>query len=225
MGVASEPIPVPPGIEAAGADAWLASDDWSVLVYQLFFLPGDGLVWAIASYAPSVAAFLEIGPDDYGSVLGGFVSACAWIVLVVTTAIVYQKIRDVDDALTRGVATLGADLVRGARIARALLVRTLRERKKPREATIEVAEDIDLGREELRVLRLHGDLKPGYALAVSEVATTIHARVRHAQELLERLTKLQLLESTVGGLDGENAYRLTRSGRAFLIFRQMKPKT
>jgi hypothetical protein len=225
MGVASQPIPVPPGLEAAGADAWLASDDWSVQLYQLFSLPGDSLVWAIASYMPSVAAFLEIGPDDYGSVLAGFVSACAWIVLMVTTAIVYQKIRDVDDALTRGVASFGAHVVRGTRIARALFARALRERKKPRETTIEVAEDIDLGREELQVLRLHGNLKPGYALAVSEVATTIHARVRHAQDLLERLTKLQLLESTVGGLDGENAYRLTRSGRAFLIFRQMKPKT
>ena len=73
-------------------------------------------------------------------------------------------------------------------------------------------------------MRIHGELGPGYALAVSEVAASLRARVNHAQELLERLTKLQLLESTVGGLDGENAYRLTRTGRAFLIFRQMARK-
>jgi hypothetical protein len=225
MGATAEAIPVPPGIEAAGADAWLTSHDTGALLYQLFFLPGDCLVWAVATYLPSVAAFLEIGPADYGGVLAGFVSTCAWILLVVTAAIVYQKIVDADVALTRGVARLSARVVRSTRIARALLASRFRAREKPHGGKIEFGEDIDLSREELRVLQIHGELGPGYALAVSEVAGSLRARVHHAQELLERLTKLQLIESTVGGLDGENAYRLTRAGRAFLIFRQMAPKT
>ena len=224
MGVAAQTIPVPPAIEAGGADAWLGSSDLPAVLYQLFFLPGDCLIWAIASYLPSVAGLFGIGPADYGGVLAGFVSACAWIVLFVTTAIIYQKILDADAALTRGVVSLRSQLVRGARIARALLAARLRERKKPREDKIEFAEEIDLSREELRVLQMHGELGPGYALAVSEIAAMLSARVNHAQELLERLTKLRLLDSTVGGLDGENAYRLTQNGRAFLIFRQMAPK-
>ncbi len=124
-----------------------------------------------------------------------------------------------------GSRALSARLVRSTRIARALLASRFRAREKPRGDKIEFGEDIDLSREELRVLQIHGELGPGYALAVSEVAASLRARVHHAQELLERLTKLQLIESTVGGLDGENAYRLTRAGRAFLIFRQMAPKT
>jgi hypothetical protein len=223
MGVAAQAIPTPPGIEA-GADAFLASTDLSELLSELFFLPGDCFVWAIASYLPSVAVFLNIGPADYGGVLAGFVSTCAWLVLFVTAAIGYQKVVDADAALTRRLAKLRAQLVRGAHIARALLAGWFREREKPREDTLELAADFDLDREELQVLRLHGELGPGYALAVSEVAAELRARLNHAQELLERLTKLKLIESTVGGLDGENAYRLTRSGRAFLIFRQMTPK-
>jgi DNA-binding MarR family transcriptional regulator len=189
-----------------------------------YFLPGDWLIRTIVTYLPALAAFLDISAAGYGGVLSGFVSTCAWLLLLISGSIAYQSIRAADHALTRGVTGLWGETVRRSRIAVALLAARLRRRKEPAPEQIEFTEDLALSRDELRALQLHAELGPGFALAVSEVASALGARTHQAQQVLERLTQLGLLDNTVGGLDGESAYTLTRTGRAFLIFRQLAPK-
>ena len=207
-----------------GSDGHFTLSDLPAWLYEAYFLPGDWLLWTIASYLPGVASFLEIGATGYGGVLSGFVSTCAWLLLLISGSIAYQSIRAADQAMTRGLVDFCADVGRRGRIAVALLRTRMRGRQQAPPATIEVVEDLELSREELNALQLHGELQPGYALAVSDVAAALDARAHHARVLLERLQKLGLLVTTVGGSDGESAYTLTRAGRALLIFRQLAPK-
>jgi len=189
-----------------------------------YFLPGDWLLRTIIAYVPPLAEFLDVSAADYGGLLSGFVSTCVWLLLLIFGSIAYQSIRDADRALTRGVTGLYADAVRRGRIAVALLAARLRRRTGSAPEQIEFAEDVELSPDELRALQLHAELEPGFALAVSEVASALSARTHQAQQVLERLKQLGLIDNTVGGLDGESAYTLTRVGRAFLIFRQLAPE-
>jgi DNA-binding MarR family transcriptional regulator len=84
-------------------------------------------------------------------------------------------------------------------------------------------EEPSLSGDEERALRLYARLAPGFALAVSDVAEELDARVYDVSAVLERLQRLRLLQSTVGGLDDETAYTLTPAGRALLRLRHTRP--
>src|SRR5262252_4170772 len=75
-------------------------------LYRLFFLPGDLFVWALRTYVAPLAGLLGIGPNDYGGVLSGFVSSCAWVIEFVSVAIAVQAVVDFDRRLTSGTQRL-----------------------------------------------------------------------------------------------------------------------
>jgi Mn-dependent DtxR family transcriptional regulator len=86
-------------------------------------------------------------------------------------------------------------------------------------------EEPTLSPDEVRVLELHAKLAPGFALAVSDVAAELQTRVYEVRTALERLQRLELLQATVGGLDGETAYTLTANGRALLRMHHARLRT
>lgn len=225
MDDAAEGIPKPrlPGWNG-GADGQLSLNELLPWLYDAFFLPGDWLIWATAAYLPSVAELLEIGDGDYGGTLSGYLSAFAWLALALAIAIAYQWVRDTDRALTRALVDLRLSIVRRWRIAAAQIASAWRRRKRASAPAFEVRVDLPLSREELCVLQLHAELQPGYALAISDVASALDAGKHDAARMLERLRMLGLISTTIGGLEGESAYTLTRAGRAFLVLRQMAPK-
>lgn len=206
-----EPIPKPsnPFIADTGALALPSFGEW-------FFLPGDWLIYVLASRVPSVAELLQIGPADYGGKLAGFAAWIFWLLLAIALITVTAAVRRFDRALTGGIVGAAVELRRRLRMA---LVR-VRHRRTGREhlaqPAIDVGELPSLRRDELRALELHAKLAPGFALAVSEIADELQLRVHQARALLERLQQLGLLRSTVGGLDGETAYTLSAAGRALL---------
>ena len=217
------PKPLNPfDVDVDGGDAFTVSDV-GPLLQQLFFMPGDWLLWSLSSYAPPLAQFFEISAQNYGGWLSGFVSALAWITLAVGSSMTYTAARSFDEALTRRVVDLFADLRRRARISATLIgyrYRRIREsvQKKP---PVEAPQELELSDAEMRVLRAHAALQPGYALAVSEIAATLNVRSYELQRALDRLMRLHLLNSTIGGLDGETAYTLTPAGSAFIAFRAL----
>lgn len=75
------------------------------------------------------------------------------------------------------------------------------------------------------MLELHARLAPGFALGVSDVAAELAVRIHEIRPALERLTRLKLLQSTVGGLDGETAFTVTAAGRAMLRLYATRPTT
>jgi hypothetical protein len=219
--VATEMDPIPKPLNPFAAESPLALGRVPELLERVFFLPGDWAIWALATYA----RFLGVGASDYGSVLSGVISALCWLALAIALIMVYAAVRDFDRALTRRVSALYGEVRRRLRMAWVLAMsRRHRARARAEAPSADIAQEIVLGNDELSVLRLHAELKPGYAFAVSDIAAALQTRSYEVQGALDNLKRLNLLSATLGGLDGETAYTLTSAGRAYLIFRQLTPK-
>jgi DNA-binding MarR family transcriptional regulator len=204
-------------------------DDFGQLVIpsfgEWFFLPGDWVIYLLTSRVPAVAELLELSVGDYGGTLAGFLAWVCWVAFAIASIAASAAVRRFDRAVTQRLAELVAELRRHARMA-IVLARYRRERHTERkEPSIDVGELPGLRPDELRILRLHAKLAPGFALAVSDVADELGARSHEVRAALERLQKLALLQATVGGLDGETAYTLTAAGRALLQMRHARPRT
>jgi hypothetical protein len=196
------------------------------LLTAIFFWPGNWLLWAVSRHLPAVARFLEIEAHDYGGVLAASLSATAWVFVAVALSLCWKAVRDFDEALTATLVRGHAGLRRRVRVARALIMHRLKSRapKTSLPDTLELVEELEIGERDLRILRALAALAPGYALPVSEAAATVGVPKHEAERTLHRLTRLNLLAAALGGPDGEHAYTLTKAGRGFLLFQQMKPK-
>jgi len=215
-----QPIPTPPNpfVADTGTLVIPSFEEW-------FFLPGDWLIYVLASRVPAGAALFEIGPADYGGTFAGFLAWVCWIVLAITAIAATSVLRRLDRAVTDRIVGAALELRRRVRMALVFARHRRKLRGQRKEPSFDVGEEPSLGRDELRALELHAKLAPGFALAVSDLAEELDARVHEVRAALERLQKLQLLQSTVGGLDGETAYTLTAAGRALLQMRHARPRT
>lgn len=213
-----EPIPTPlnPFVADEGHLTVPSFTEW-------FFLPGDWLIYLLLSRAPAVAEFFEITPADYGAKLSGILAWMSWIVFVVATIALTAAVRRFDRALTNRIVAGAAELTRRVRMTIAFARYRRRQRSDRKEPTFD-GEEPTLTRDEVRALELHTKLSPGFALAVSDYVEDLDVRAHEVRAALERLQRLKLLQSTVGGLDGDAAYTLTASGRALLALRQARPK-
>jgi hypothetical protein len=194
-------------------------------LHRLVFLPGDLFVWTLTTYAAPFARLLGVGPKDYGGVLSGFVSTCAWVVAFVVIALAIQTIVDFDRRVTSAMRRLFATVALRVRITRTLARQRLRawlaSRGQPPEQEV-IANEVEISSAQLQALRLHVKLAPGCLLAVSEAASEAGTRVSVMKELLEGLQRLGLLGRSRGvAEDGEDAYALTRAGMALLVSRKL----
>ena len=206
-------LPTPPNpfvADAASASFALPSP------LELYFWPGDWIVYVAVRYAPPLADGLGLAPEDYGGTFAGFASLAVWLLAILAAIIGYAAVRDFDRAATRGIADFYAEVRRHVRMAITFATYQRRRRAERKEPAMDLQEVPGLSRDELRVLDLHANVEPGYALAVSDVAEKLKARGYEVRGALERLRSLDLLRSTVSGLYDETAYTLTPAGRALL---------
>jgi hypothetical protein len=213
-----ETITTPPN-PFIGADGQLAIPSFE----EWFFLPGDWLIYWLTSRLPAVAEFLGLGAADYGGTMAGFISWTSWVLLAVTSIAVTAAVRKFDRALTRRIFDAVAELKRRVRMALVFARYRQRRAAERQEPTLDAAE-ASLSRNEVRALALHAKLAPGFALAVSDIVEELDVRAHEIRIALERLQQLKLLQSTIGGLDGDAAYTLTAAGRAFLRMHHPRPK-
>jgi hypothetical protein len=214
-----ESIPTPPNpfLTETGTLVLPSFEQW-------FFLPGDWLVYLLASRGPAIAESFGVGAQDYGGTLAGFLAWICWIMLALASIAATSAVRRFDRALTGGIVGAVAELRRHVRMA---VVFTKYRRKlaaQRTEPSFDVGEEPGLSRDELRVLELHARLSPGFALSTSDVAHELGTRGYEIRTALERLKKLRLLQATVGGLDGETAYTLSAAGRTLLQLRHARPR-
>ena len=206
-----EPITAPPNPFVAETGALMIPS-----FEDCFFLPGDWLIYLLSTRAAPIADMIGVGPADYGGTLAGFLAWFCWIALAVIAIVTTSAVRRFDRAVTHGVIDAAMGLRRRWRMALVFAEyrRKLRAQRK-KEPTIDVTEE-PLSRDELRVLQLHAKLSPGFALSTSEVANELHKAGHEIRGPLDRLLKLNLLRSTVGGIDGETAYTISPAGRTLL---------
>ncbi len=213
-----EPIPLPPNpFVAAGGELVFPT------FRECFFLPGDWAIYWLASRVPAIADLLGIGASDYGSTFSGILAWALWMSFAIASIVGVHTVRRLDRALTSGITYGFAELRRRARMVIVRLRHRRSERVVRKEPTF-YGEEPTLSTDEQRVLELHAKVAPGFALAVSDVAAEVEMRKHVVRGLLERLQRLELIQATVGGLDGETAYTLTASGRALLRLQHARPR-
>ncbi|HEY8518800.1 MAG TPA: helix-turn-helix domain-containing protein [Gammaproteobacteria bacterium] len=214
-----------PPLQDLNGDGRLTIGDVQAWLAELFFLPGDWLLWCLTTYTPAVGRFLEIGADDYGGVLSGFLSALLWLAALLGASFAYQGVRHVDEALTAMVVRAYAEATRRCRVAARIIAFKLKPPARRVRQSVEVSDDLELSPEEIRILRLHADVPAGYALTTSELAAKLGVRRGQVPKLLGRLERERLIARTFGGYDGETSYAITAAGSALLVFRQLLKKS
>lgn len=209
----------------ANGDTRVTIADAPTWLIALFFFPGDATLYAMMRYTPSLANFFEIGSQDYGGLISGFISVCAWLAAFVLAAILLHKLREADRRATEGAFALKRGIARRLRIAYALLRQRQRARASGRDDTrgdiVSYSTEVDLSPLELRALALYAKLEPGYALSVNDAAHGLGLRLHETEDLLARLKSHGLLSRALGGGDGESAYTLAAPGRALLVMRRL----
>jgi hypothetical protein len=147
-----------------------------------------------------------------------------WVGAPIASIAAAAAVRRFDENVTRRIAYAVAELKRRVRMAIAM-ARYRRQRDAARkEPSFDVEELPRLKNDELQALALHAKLAPGFALTADDVAEELDRRGYEIRTVLERLQKLELLQATVGGLEGETAYTLTAAGRAALRLHHASPR-
>lgn len=206
----------------ANADGSFTISDALPWLAQVYFLPGDWLIWLAVTRAPFLADFLEVSTGDYGGLLSGFLSGSVWLAGFIGVLVVGHSVRVIDAMLTTRVRNSYDFLLRRIRVMTQLMKHRLTERRARRQVEqIEFSEEPDLDAAELRALAAYAGVEPPYALGVSEVAAQVRSSKRETEAVLEKLTKLGLLKRATGTADGEHAYLLSPPGRAWLAFRRL----
>ncbi|NQT69082.1 MAG: hypothetical protein HQ552_05830 [Desulfobacteraceae bacterium] len=64
------------------SDGIFTMSDIIEIFIQLFFLPGDSLLFLILNYLPKVTELLELSYDNYHGMFAGIVSFIVWVFLL-----------------------------------------------------------------------------------------------------------------------------------------------
>jgi len=64
------------------SDGIFTMSDIIEIFIQLFFLPGDSLLFLILNYLPKVTQLLELSYDNYHGMFAGIVSCIVWVFLL-----------------------------------------------------------------------------------------------------------------------------------------------
>ncbi|NIW23675.1 MAG: hypothetical protein GWN29_03470, partial [Gammaproteobacteria bacterium] len=75
--------PWPPLIRDINADGQFTLSDVWLWIVQLYFVPGDAVLWVLLTYTPGLATFLELGPGSYHGLFTAMVSGGIWLVAIV----------------------------------------------------------------------------------------------------------------------------------------------
>ncbi len=64
------------------SDGVFTLSDIIAILIQLFFLPGDSLLFLILNYLPKATRLLELSYDNYHGIFTGIVSFIVWVFLL-----------------------------------------------------------------------------------------------------------------------------------------------
>ena len=78
-------------------DGLFTITDANLWLEWLFFLPADGLTWALMQWQPDAAVFLELTPDAYSGWGSGFLSVFLWLVLWIVGGLLWFALEETVD--------------------------------------------------------------------------------------------------------------------------------
>jgi len=199
------------------ADGRFTVTDVGLCLQQLFFLPGDTLIWLSLHYAPQISSFFEVDAAQYGSTFSALLSVFVWLAVTVTLMTTSHWLAMIDRAVTGVVSSslIGA-LARFHIGGRAVAEIFSRRRQAFRRWWARTDKRPKLSSEELRVLKAHVHVDPASSLALSDLVRATGVPRVQIVTILDRLRELRLLDRRADPGSSEFGYALTVPGRQFL---------
>lgn len=202
-----------PFIVDLNGDGRYTITDFAIWAKNIFFLPGDWIIWKFAGTFPGAARFLELNTADYGGLLSNTLSIGFWAVVLLMLFLTWRFIRAIDDTLTGWFGMAAEGIKQRARIA---MVKAKAGKNRHQTDDINFADDIQLSRAEFSVLRAHSDNSAEGPPDLADLASRLRIESKDMDKCLKRLMKYGLLEKT-----RKQGYLVTQTGGAYLVFKQL----
>ena len=202
------------GADVNGDGRFTVSDvgSWAL---DVLILPGNLFVYVLINHAPRIAAFLELGSEDYGGVVAIWAAILIWLATIIVAGSLLGAIRDFDRKLTSWLLGRWAELGRQLRILKRRIAALLYRRREAPDQL--VAETVDLANVETAVLRCLSCIDDGDVLTADEIAAQLERPARELKPVLRRLVELGLIEPGRDTFRNKNGHRIGTAGQMYLL--------
>lgn len=191
-------------LEAVLLEARAAADYARDRLIEIFFLPGDYLLAQLLATAPATADSLGIGAADRH--LAVLLSAMVWLVSLLLLRQVWKLLETLSWSARR-LARAAAHRLRMFRWRMSFPA----PRREPSLGT--ELDELHIDEVQAAILQAQSRLPPGYAMTALDVASELGVRPARAQQALDDLKKLELVEVSFATTDGFPGYLLARRPR------------
>ncbi len=188
-------------------------------VYLVFMTPGEWLASMSIMYAPSLAASLAISAEASTVLAPLILSILSWtIIALLLRQLLY---------LFRGLLNAIGVMIMRLRFRTFIALRSFMKKLGLerlmwwRDSGPETEpEKLSLNRLDLMVLELAKAAGPGFALSAPELSDRMNLRPEQIQQCLDKLSQNNLLDFTRATTDGDENYRLNKTGTYILTMWQ-----
>lgn len=197
-------------IQSGAGQLWLR-------VSHAFLIPGEYVLGLLVARAPALVDFLGLNVEDWGVIYAASLSAVTWLAVFVLARAGYNAICDFLESMTysaRRFAVAGSHRLRMTRLRLAAPIRKVRQRFRGSRAV--QLEEFAIDDLQFAILRAQSRLAPGHVITAIDIANEFGVGQVRAQQALDTLKKLHLVEVSFGTTDGFAGYFLTRPGQVFL---------
>ena len=197
-------------IQSGVSQLWL----W---VSHTFLIPGEYVLALLVVRAPAVVDFLGVNVEDYRVIYAASLSAAIWLAAFLLVRTGYNLIRDFLESmmyLARRWAVAASHQLRMARLRLVAPIRKIQQRLCGAKSVY--LEEFAIDDLQLAILRAQSRLAPGHAITAVDIANEFGVGQLRAQQALDTLRKLHLVEVSFGTTDGFAGYFLTRPAQVFL---------
>lgn len=182
-----------------------------------FLVPGEYVLALLVARAPALVDFLGLNLEDYGVIYAASLSAVTWLVALMLVKTGYNVICDFLESTMYSARCFVVAASHRLRMGRLRLAAPIRKmQKRFRGARSVHLEEFAIDDLQLAILRAQSKLAPGHVITALDIATEFGVGRLRAQQALDSLRKLHLVEVSFGTIDGFPGYLLTRPGQVFL---------
>lgn len=183
---------------------------------ESFFVPGDYLLAFLFARVPELAVRLGLNEDAYGGLYAGLLSLLVWLVMLMLVRAGYSAVRNFFASVSNRVRRFALLASHRARMFRRTFGAPIRKIRSSFRANRSGFEEFEIDDLQLAILREQARLAPGHVITAVDVANDLGVRPLRAQQALDSLKVLHLVEVSFGTTDGYPGYLLTRPGQVFL---------
>ena len=179
---------------------------------QAFLVPGNYVLELLVTRAPELAGYLELNSENFAVLWAAVISAATWLVAVFLIKAACDITRDLLQSMIYAVERIAEAASHRLRMIRLRLLAPIRQFAQRFGGGRSVhLEEFDIDDLQLAILRAQSRLAPGKAITAVEIASEFDVGQSRAQQALDGLRKLHLVEVSLRATGEFPGYLLTRA--------------